>query len=103
MKALEKEGGKRFDPTVIQALGAIIENVHEIITSDELEVSLEELKEGMTLARNLKTAGGILLLPAQSRLQSSHLEKIHNFHKIDPIIGRITIYRNVKDFKSSSR
>ncbi|TAK05944.1 MAG: response regulator [Candidatus Manganitrophaceae bacterium] len=103
MKALEKEEGKRFDPTVIQALGAIIENVHEIITSDELEVSLEELKEGMTLARNLKTAGGILLLPAQSRLQASHLEKIHNFHKIDPIIGRITIYRNVKDFKSSSR
>jgi response regulator RpfG family c-di-GMP phosphodiesterase len=103
LKALEEERGKRFDPAVVQALSEIIENIHEMITSDELEVSLEELKEGMTLARDLKTAGGILLLPAQSRLQTAHLEKIHNFHRIDPIIDRITIYRNVKDFKSSSR
>jgi response regulator RpfG family c-di-GMP phosphodiesterase len=103
LEALEKESGKRFDPAVVKALGEIIENVQERITSDELEVSLEQLKEGMTLARDLKTSGGILLLPAQSRLQAAHLEKIHNFHRIDPIIDRITIYRNVKDFKSSSR
>ncbi|MDC4226379.1 MAG: hypothetical protein MPW15_19535 [Candidatus Manganitrophus sp.] len=87
----------------LKALDEIIEKVQEMITSDEVEVSLEELKEGMTLARDLKTAGGILLLPAQSRLQTAHLEKIHNFHRIDPIIDRITIYRNVKDFRSSSR
>lgn len=103
LKALERERGERFDPAVVEALGAIIEQVLEIITSDELEVSLEQLREGMTLARNLKTSGGILLLPAQTCLQTAHLEKIHNFHKIDPIIGRITIYRNVKDFKSSDR
>ena len=103
LKALEKERGKRFDPAVIQVLGEIIERVHEVITPDELEVSLEELREGMILARDLKTAGGILLLPAQSRLQAAHLEKINNFHRIDPIIDRITIYRNVKDFKYSSR
>lgn len=103
LNVLEKERGKRFDPVVVHALGEIIEKVQERITSDEVEVSLEELKEGMTLARDLKTAGGILLLPAQSRLQAAHLEKIYNFHRIDPIIGQITIYRNVKDFKSSSR
>jgi len=103
MKFIEKEQGKRFDPSLVQALNEIIENIHQMITSDEVEVTLEELREGMTLARNLKTVGGILLLPAQSRLQAAHLEKIHNFHRIDPIIGRITIYRNVKDFKSSNR
>ncbi|WDT73298.1 MAG: response regulator [Candidatus Manganitrophus sp.] len=103
LDALEKESGKRFDPAVVKALDEIIEKVQEMITSDELEVSLEELREGMTLARDLKTAGGILLLPAQSRLQTAHLEKIHNFHRIDPIIDRITIYRNVKDFRSSGR
>lgn len=103
LKALEKERGKRFDPVVVHVVGKIIENVQETISSDEVKVSLEELKEGMTLARDLKTAGGILLLPAQSRLQRAHLEKIQNFHRIDPIIGQITIYRNVKDFNSSGR
>ncbi|MBI3803021.1 MAG: response regulator [Nitrospirae bacterium] len=100
---LEKERGKRFDPMVIQALGEIIESIQGLIISDEFEVSLGELKEGMTLARNLVTSGGILLLPAHSRLQATHLEKIQNFHRIDPIIGRIPVFRNVKDFKSSSR
>lgn len=103
LEALEKERGKRFDPIVVQALRAIIENVLEMITSDEVKVSLEELKEGMTLARDLKTAGGILLLPAQSRLEAAHLEKIYNFNRIDPIIGKVTVYRNIKDFNASTR
>ncbi len=93
IESLEKEKGTRFDPSVVHALIDVTEKEGKSVTPDEVEVSLEGLAEGMTLARDLKTKGGILLLPARNRVQALHLEKIKNFHRIDPIVDRIYVIR----------
>lgn len=98
---LQKEMGSRFDPAVVHALISLVAKVKgeekETILSNEVEISLDELKEGMILAKDLKTRGGILLLPAGNMVQKVHLEKIHNFHRIDPIVDRIGVFRPVRD------
>jgi len=90
---LEKEQGKRFDPKVVHALIDVVKNIQAPSTALEVEVSLQELREGMVLAKDLKTGGGILLLPAGNHLQDAHLRRIMNFNRIDPIIDRIYVYR----------
>lgn len=93
VELLEKDRGTRLDPSVVHALIDITEKDGKPTVQDEVEVPLENLAEDMTLASDLKTRGGILLLPARSRLQALHLEKIKNFHRIDPIVDRIYILR----------
>lgn len=90
---MEKAQGERFEPVVVHALIDVAKNIQEPVTSDEVEVSPEDLAEGMTLAGDLKTRGGILLLPAGNIIQASHLGRILNFHRIDPIVDRIYVYR----------
>jgi HD-GYP domain-containing protein (c-di-GMP phosphodiesterase class II) len=90
---LEKEKGTRFDPSVVYALIDTTEKDGKSVTPGEAEIHLDGLAEGMILARDLKTRGGILLLPAGNRIQAMHLEKILNFHRIDPIVDRIFVLR----------
>ncbi|MFQ5542930.1 MAG: HD domain-containing phosphohydrolase [Nitrospiria bacterium] len=92
---LEREAGKRLDPKVVHALIDVVKNFPPLSEEMEMEVDLMDLKEGMSLAKDLKTGGGILLLPSGYRLQKSHLERIVNFNKIDPIVDRIYVFRKV--------
>ena len=89
---LEKEAGKRFDPLLVGKFNeALHEFSHEEIEADIREIDVDELKEGMLLASDVRTKRGLLLMASGEVIKPVHLDKINKFHKIDPVIARISI------------
>ena len=89
---LEKEAGRRFDPLLVGKFNeALHEFSHEEIEADIREIDVDELKEGMRLASDVRTKRGLLLMASGEVIKPVHLDKINKFHKIDPVIARISI------------
>lgn len=89
---LEKETGKRFDPLLVGKFNeALHEFSHDEIEADTREIDVDELKEGMLLASEVRTKRGLLLMASGEVIKPAHLDKINNFHKIDPVITKISI------------
>ena len=57
----------------------------------EIKVNVKDLKENMVLSRDLYTAGGVLLAPKGEVLKRSYIERIQNYHEIDPIVDGVYI------------
>jgi len=89
---LEKEAGRRFDPVITGKFNeALHEFRHEEIEADITEIDVSELKEGMVLASDVRTKRGLLLMASGETVKPFHMDKIKNFHKIDPVVARISI------------
>ena len=89
---LEKEAGKRFDPLLVGKFNEVLhEFSHDVIEADTREIDVDELKEGMLLASDVRTKRGLLLMASGEVIKPVHLDKINKFHKIDPVIARISI------------
>jgi hypothetical protein len=56
------------------------------------QVSVQELKVGMTIAHDLTTGSGTKLLSDKSKISVSILERIIAHHTYDPIINNIYVY-----------
>ncbi|HAS17331.1 MAG TPA: hypothetical protein DCR39_05445 [Nitrospiraceae bacterium] len=59
--------------------------------ADAIEIDISELKEGMILASDIKTRRGLLLIANGEVMQTSHLAKIKNFQRIDPVVTKILV------------
>jgi len=57
------------------------------------EFRLKDLRLGMVLARELRTADGILLLAKNAELQEKQLERVRAFHETHPFADIIHVYR----------
>lgn len=89
---LEKESGDKFDPVLVNRFIELLHEVrHEGIEADVIEIDIAELKEGMVLASDIRTKRGLLLMASGEVVQPLHIAKIRNFHKIDPVITKISI------------
>lgn len=84
---------ERFDPEVVEAISACL-NDHQLGwgESSEVEVRLKDLRAGMMLSRELRTARGLLLLPKDSTISQEHLARIQSHQETAPIVG-IHVYR----------
>ena len=71
--------GWRFDPEAVQALLRALPNAS--LPRQEREVSLSELRAGMTLAAGVKTPLGMLLVPEGQVLTETQIEAIQNHHR----------------------
>jgi HD-GYP domain-containing protein (c-di-GMP phosphodiesterase class II) len=91
---LERERGGCFDPAVIRVLLEVAETSETAQHVDEAEIAVVELREGMTITRDIRTSGGMLLLVAGSTIQPRHLKRILAFHHVDPIVDRVRIRRS---------
>ena len=89
---LEKEAGKSFDPNYVYKFIELLKDVkHEVTGADAIEIDISELKEGMILASDIKTRRGLLLIASGEVMQTSHLAKIKNFQRIDPVVTKILV------------
>ncbi|MBI4620669.1 MAG: response regulator [Desulfobacterales bacterium] len=88
---IKKESGYGFDPEVVFNFLDLF-NAFEVASKAEVRISLSELKKGMVLSRDLYTGRGRLLLAKNEPIQENHIEKVISFHKIDPIVGKISVY-----------
>ena len=94
LKFVQDLAPETFDPNVVSALTACLSE-RGLLEQDEVEVEvrLEDLRSGMVLTRDIRTARGILLLPKDRVIRRSQLEKLRNFQESDPIVDGIYVYR----------
>jgi len=60
----------------------------------EYTIGLNELEDGMTIARNIITDSGLFLIAPNIRLNEEKIERIKTMNKSDKIIGKIYV-RNI--------
>lgn len=85
--------GTVLDPHIVQLLEEFV-RVHADSTwlIGKRQITVYELQEGMVLASDLFTGSGIKLLPRNSVVKLSSIEKILQHHHFDPIINNIFIF-----------
>lgn len=95
LNRVQSVSGKTFDPEVVNALSDHLA-ISGLFEQDNLEIEmrLQDLRSGMVLSRELKTARGVLLLQKDSVIQQEQLERIRKFQETDPITEGIFIYRH---------
>jgi hypothetical protein len=57
------------------------------------ELALDELKEGMLLAKSVRKKSGALLVPAFTEMTAYGIEKLKNYHQVDIIGNKVSIYQ----------
>lgn len=92
-QVLSQGEGHRFDPTVVREFLRYLD-VRRIAAQARTELRLlpQELTEGMTLTRDLYTGRGLLLATSGKEVDRPTLDKIRNFHKVDPIDGKVYVH-----------
>jgi hypothetical protein len=58
----------------------------------DAQISLNELRPGMILARGIYTSNGLLLMPEGQPLNTTYIEKLLNHNRVQPISQALTVY-----------
>ncbi len=89
---LEAESRRIYDFKLVVLLDQYLAyRASKLKVPTERSIELEELKEGMTLARNIVTDSGFKIASAGTLLTPETVERIQTIAKTDPIIGRIYV------------
>jgi putative nucleotidyltransferase with HDIG domain len=91
-KRLDRLAGTVLDPAIVHAFKATLHTMAVVTT--EMPLKLGNLKVGMRLARDIKTASGRMLMSKDSELTEAHIERLKKFHFVDPIVEHIYIYEH---------
>lgn len=95
LAAARKEAGKRFDPELLPVLEPQARETYPDVApqSDaiELELSYRDLREGMILAKEVRSGTGLLLLGKGITLTSRNIHAINRYFQIDPPRGNIFV------------
>jgi response regulator RpfG family c-di-GMP phosphodiesterase len=92
-EVLQKARNTILDPRIVQLMQEyILLNTHPSWIEGKKQVSVLDLKEGMVLAADLSTGTGKKLLPKETKISRTILERIMSQHHYDPIIAGIYIY-----------
>lgn len=86
--------GSHLDPKTTDLFLTLLDE-RRLATKEltEVEITVDELCAGHVLACDLCTSSGILLASKGETLRKSYLEKILNYHRFDPIVGGVLVYR----------
>lgn len=89
---LEAESRRLYDFRVVVLLDQYLAYRSSLLkVPTERPIEPDELKEGMTLSRNIVTESGLKIAVAGTLLNSENVERIQTICKTDPIIGKIYI------------
>jgi response regulator RpfG family c-di-GMP phosphodiesterase len=91
MKEFSLHAGTRFDPAVVDALAAVLEQQISAPLKT-VSVQLSDLREGMVLAQDIHTENGVLVVHGGEPLTAGHLEKVRNYKKIFPLPTTVLTY-----------
>ncbi len=93
LKYLKDESGTIFDPQVVTHFLSVLHNLKVNASRKEMAISLGELKKDMVLSRDIYTSNGRFLAVKGTILNEAYIQKIHNYHRINPINGKIYVYK----------
>ena len=86
--------GTRYDPVVASHFEALLDDESSAGGDcGRLTVPIASLAEGMTLAEDLHTAGGVKLLSRGTKLTRSTLDAIQQRHRFDPILHGAVVHK----------
>jgi putative two-component system response regulator len=90
---LRRGRGTMFDPHILVVAEEYLVAIERPSWAEgKRQVSVAQLEEGMVIAADLQTSSGIKLLPAESKLTRSMIERIQARHTIDPIVNWVYVY-----------
>ncbi|HTY37525.1 MAG TPA: HD domain-containing phosphohydrolase [Bacteroidota bacterium] len=93
LEAVRRAKGTALDPRIVQLAEEYIEIVENPAWMEgKRQVNILELHAGMVLAHDLVTGTGTKLLPKDSVIGTTHIEKILAHHHFDPIVNSIYVY-----------
>jgi response regulator RpfG family c-di-GMP phosphodiesterase len=93
MAHLKESAGKQFDGKVVEKLLEALEEI-KLGQMGAMTVLVNELKEGMTLADDMYSDDGRLLLAKDNQVSAIQVARIQNYHKITGSIGgKIYVYQ----------
>jgi len=87
---IKKEFGKRFDPQISPFIEAPVREVYSKISLKtgtkmvEMELSVNDLKEGLLLSRDVKSGTGIILLSKGTTLKWKNIHALRRYYQLDP-------------------
>lgn len=82
--------GTLFDPEAVRSFLRCLPRA--TVPRKEREITLNELRPGMVLARGIYTSNGMLLIPDGQRLTSIFIDKINNHHRVTPIAQSLLVF-----------
>jgi len=89
---LEAESRRLYDFRVVVLLDQYLAfRSSQLKVPTERPIEIDELKEGMTLSRNVVTESGLKIAVAGTLLNPESVERIQTIAKTDPIIGKIYV------------
>jgi hypothetical protein len=91
LEVIKEDVNKKYDASVVQVLSEIIESL-KYKTTREKRVTLNGLAPGMILSRDLVTQSGKLILPRNTALNPTLINKIILLGKIDPVISEFHVF-----------
>ncbi|MBI5599081.1 MAG: response regulator [Deltaproteobacteria bacterium] len=89
IEGLKGGRGVEFDPDAVNCLVETMEGKREEAGVEDIPFS--RIAGGMVLAGDIMTKSGKLLLPMGSAITAALIERLRNFHAIDPIVDKISI------------
>ncbi len=92
VQMLEQEARRLYDFRVVVLLDQYLAYKSSMLkVPTEKAIPIDELREGMTLSRNIVTESGLKIAVAGTLLNSESVERIQTIVKTDPVIGRIYV------------
>ena len=103
LATIERGMGRRFDPEIVTAFLKFVSETkdsggaekpgRDVIEDDpdNVKIGVNEMRPGMVLVKSLTSGSGRLLVAQGTVLTEALLEKVLNFHRLDPIIDSVEI------------
>lgn len=103
LAAIERGRARRFDPDVLEAFlkfaseikdgdeSQMTAHVRNTMLQVNMKVEIQDIAPGMVLAKPLASGRGRLLVGQGTVLTEALIEKVLNFHKIDPITDPVEV------------
>jgi len=91
---LQRMRGYQLEPFVLDLLLEInLEKIQEEAGKDFLGISLNDLKEGMVLAREIRMKTGALAMPSGTELTAYGIEKLNRYRNLKNITDTVSVYK----------
>ena len=89
-ETIKQAAGSQFDPEAVRVFLRALTVAH--VARKEREVLLGELRPGMVLARGIYTANGLMLIPEGQQLNTTYIEKLLNYNRVEPLGQSLMVY-----------
>ena len=94
----QEELEKKFDPQIFPFMRKPVTDLYTRLSKDvessEREYEPDDLKNGMVLSRDVKSGTGLLLLSKGVSLDSTNIEAIKRYYRIDPPPRGVFVWTN---------